>query len=44
MSRLGRISYGRTTELIELPRPDWAETVKKPEVADLLEMAIPSKH
>ncbi|KAH6681881.1 hypothetical protein B0J14DRAFT_577384 [Halenospora varia] len=31
MSRLGGITYGRTTEGIEIPRPDWAETVENNE-------------
>ena len=29
MSRLGGITYGRTTEAIEIPRPDWTEEVEK---------------
>jgi hypothetical protein len=29
MSRLGGITYGRTTEGLELPRPDWKETLAK---------------
>ncbi|KAF2665756.1 hypothetical protein BT63DRAFT_434409 [Microthyrium microscopicum] len=31
IGRLGRISYGRTTEGFELPRPDWTEESKKPD-------------
>lgn len=31
MSRLGGITYGRTTEGLEIPRPDWAETVEDSE-------------
>ena len=31
MSRLGVITYGRTTEGVEIPRPDWDETVMKDE-------------
>ncbi|KAN0115068.1 hypothetical protein V8E51_004612 [Hyaloscypha variabilis] len=33
MSRLGGITYGRLTEGVELPRPDWEETVVKNEEA-----------
>lgn len=33
MSRLGGITYGRTTEGIEIPRPDYEETVTKSEEA-----------
>jgi hypothetical protein len=29
VSRLGGITYGRTTEGFELPRPDYNETLKK---------------
>ncbi len=29
MSRLGGITYGRTTEGLELPRPDWKESLAK---------------
>jgi hypothetical protein len=29
MSRLGGITYGRTTEGLELPRLDWKETLAK---------------
>jgi len=29
MSRLGGITYGRVTEGLELPRPDWNETLQK---------------
>jgi hypothetical protein len=28
MSRLGGITYGRVVEGLELPRPDWIETLK----------------
>jgi hypothetical protein len=33
MSRLGGITYGRTTEGLEIPRPDYEETVAKNEEA-----------
>jgi hypothetical protein len=36
MSRLGGISYGRLTEGIEIPRPDYSETVDKSEEAKKL--------
>ncbi|PMD66458.1 flavo protein-like protein oxygenase [Hyaloscypha bicolor E] len=36
MSRLGGITYGRTTEGVEIPRPDWEETVVKNEEAKKL--------
>jgi hypothetical protein len=26
---LGRISYGRTLEAVEIPRPDWNDELKK---------------
>lgn len=29
MSRLGGITYGRVNEGMEIPRPDWEETVVK---------------
>lgn len=35
ISRLGGITYGRTTEAFELPRPDYDEVTKDPEVAKL---------
>ena len=35
MSRLGGITYGRTTEGVELPRPDFAEKEKEGETGDL---------
>ena len=31
MSRLGGITYGRTTEGAEIPRPDYEETLKQDE-------------
>jgi hypothetical protein len=35
MSRLGGITYARVTEGLELPRPDWKETLAKhPEVQE----------
>ncbi len=36
ISRLGAIAYGRTTEGVEIPRPDWEETVVKNEEAKKL--------
>jgi len=33
MSRLGGIAYGRTTEGIEIPRPDYEQTVVNNEEA-----------
>ncbi|KAF4634414.1 hypothetical protein G7Y89_g3690 [Cudoniella acicularis] len=36
MSRLGGITYGRTTDGIELPRPDYAQTVENNEEAKKL--------
>ena len=36
MSRLGGITYGRTTEGLEIPRPDYDETVKNNEEAKKL--------
>jgi hypothetical protein len=36
MSRLGGITYGRLTEGIEIPRPDYDETVGKSEEAKKL--------
>lgn len=36
ISRMGGITYGRTTEGIELPRPDYTETVAKNEEAKKL--------
>lgn len=35
ISRLGGITYGRTTQAFELPRPDFDEVTKDPEVAKL---------
>ena len=35
ISRLGGISYGRTTQAYELPRPIYDEVTKDPEVAKL---------
>jgi hypothetical protein len=35
ISRLGGITYGRTTQAFELPRPDYDEVTKDPEVAEL---------
>lgn len=36
ISRLGGITYGRTTQAFELPRPDYAEITKDPETAKLV--------
>jgi hypothetical protein len=36
ISRLGGITYGRTTQAFELPRPDYDEIIKDPEVAKLV--------
>lgn len=36
VSRLGGITYGRTTQAFELTRPDYNEVVKDPRVADLV--------
>lgn len=33
MSRLGGITYGRVTEGLEIPRPDYEESVKNDEEA-----------
>ena len=33
--RLGGITYGRITDLFELPRPQYDEVVKDPEAAKL---------
>ncbi|TAQ85690.1 hypothetical protein B7494_g5986 [Chlorociboria aeruginascens] len=38
MSRLGGITYGRTTEGMEIPRPDYAESVEKNEEVKKLVM------
>jgi len=35
ISRLGGITYGRSTQAFELPRPDYGEVTKDPEVAKL---------
>jgi len=35
VSRLGGITYARVTQAFELPRPDYEETTKDPEVAKL---------
>lgn len=36
MSRLGGISYGRLTEAIEIPRPDYGESIETNEEAKKL--------
>jgi len=36
ISRLGRITYGRTTEVVDLPRPDYEQTIQLPGVKDLV--------
>jgi hypothetical protein len=33
IARLGGIQYGRTTDIIELPRPDWEKESKNEYVA-----------
>jgi hypothetical protein len=33
MSRLGGITYGRTVDAIEIPRPDWNEVAQNNEDA-----------
>ena len=35
ISRLGGITYARSTQAFELPRPDYEEVTKDPEVAKL---------
>ena len=35
ISRLGGITYGRTTQAFELPRPEYDEVTEDPEVAKL---------
>ena len=35
ITRLGGITFGRVTEAFELPRPDYNEVIKDPEVAKL---------
>ncbi len=40
MSRLGGITYGRTTEGIELPRPEWAKENQKDDVKKLVQAKI----
>jgi hypothetical protein len=35
ISRLGGITYARTTQAFELPRPDYDEVTKDPEIAAL---------
>jgi len=37
MSRLGGITFGRTTEAFELPRPNYEDLIKDPEVKKLVE-------
>lgn len=37
VSRLGGITYGRTTEAYELPRPVWKDEKEKEEVKKVLE-------
>ena len=44
VSRLGGISYARTTEAYDLPRPRWTEDREKGEVKELLEeVEVPGK-
>jgi hypothetical protein len=40
MSRLGGITYGRTVDAIEIPRPDWNEAVRNEEVKRLVEPKV----
>jgi hypothetical protein len=40
MSRLGRITYGRTTEVFDIPRPDFEATIKTPGVEALLKPKV----
>ncbi|OXG90694.1 flavoprotein oxygenase [Cryptococcus neoformans D17-1] len=37
MSRLGGISYGRSTQMVEIPRPVWDQVKNTPEVKEALE-------
>jgi hypothetical protein len=43
ISRLGGITYGRTTSVFELPRPDYDEVTKDPEVARLAKAKGPGQ-
>ncbi|KAF2828075.1 hypothetical protein CC86DRAFT_405093 [Ophiobolus disseminans] len=43
ISRLGGITYGRTTQAFELPRPDYDEVTKDPEIAELAKPKGPSQ-
>lgn len=36
MSRLGGITYGRTTEGVEIPRPEWSEMSKEAEARGIV--------
>lgn len=36
ISRLGRITYGRTTEVVDLPRPDYEQSIQMPGVKELV--------
>ena len=36
VSRLGGITYGRTTEAYELPRPVWKKEIEKDQVKEVL--------
>ena len=40
MSRLGGITYGRTTEGIEIPRPDFEQATKSEEVKELIKPKV----
>jgi hypothetical protein len=43
ISRLGGITYGRTTQVFELPRPDYDEVTKDQEVAELAKAKGPGQ-
>jgi hypothetical protein len=36
MARLGRITYGRTTDFLDLPRPDYSESLEIPGFEELV--------
>jgi hypothetical protein len=43
MSRLGRITYGRTTEMLDIPRPDYSESLKSPGFEELVKAKHPAE-
>jgi hypothetical protein len=43
ISRLGGITYARTTQAFELPRPDYDEVTKDPEIAKLSKQKGPGQ-